>query len=120
VRSPRARRWQDAARMRTNLWVGFLLASALAAGCAAQGKVSYMVTTQPPQAKVESLEPRPGLTYVQGRWENVDGKWLWHDGTWTRQKDGYVWVQGRWADLGGRWQWHPGHWERERAVVVHN
>jgi hypothetical protein len=113
------------AGMTTSRWyrllASVLLASTLAGASACTVRAStrpvYVVDQPPPEPRAARVSHRPGMVYIQGRWEMRDGKWIWRDGMWRRERPNYVWVQGRWVSHGGRWQWHPGHWESDRAVI---
>ncbi len=113
-------------RRMKNLVAAALLALAAGAGCYASGYttgytgVSYVGVdySTPPPAYVEAdlyYEPRPGYTYVNGRYDWVGGQWVWRNGQYVADRPGHVYVQGYWD--GNRW--YDGRWEVQRAGYVY-
>lgn len=98
-------------RMRWTL----LLIPLLMACTVRTGRPVYVVKESPPAQRTEVRDHRPGLVWVEGRWEYVDNQWVWHKGTFTRGHEDQQWVQGRWVKHGDHWQYHPGHWKRLRG-----
>jgi len=107
----RSRRWLTT--------LGFALAvGATAPAClvTAQGQGrwrssgSVVVYDEPPQPQYEQVETRPGYVYIRGRWDFVNGSWVWSPGRWERERSGYAWVDGRWERRGNSWHWVEGQW----------
>jgi hypothetical protein len=67
---------------------------------------------EPPPPRVVYVEaPRPGYTYQPGYWTLDDREWIWVDGTWHRDYQGYRFRPAHWvADRGGHWHLVPGDW----------
>jgi len=75
----------------------------------------YWVEEEPPPPRRYTVIVRPGLVWVDGRWERDSGTWRWRDGYYVRARGDAYYVQGRWVNDGNRWTWRPGHWRGNRA-----
>jgi hypothetical protein len=71
----------------------------------------------PPRAFVVPGRPGPDFVWVEGYWYPVRGRWVWHDGYWTRPPfAGAFWVTPYWS--GGRFV--GGFWDGPRGRMEHN
>ena len=68
------------------------------------------VDEEPPAARDEPVEARPGYVFVPGRWSWQQRQWAWTPGHWERERAGYAWTPGRWERQGPRWIWIEGSW----------
>jgi hypothetical protein len=74
---------------------------------------------EPPPPRAYRVPPRPGPDYVWVEGYNYPqgGRYVWHDGYWTRPPyDGAYWVAP--YHVGG--QYYQGRWEGSRGYVVHD
>src|SRR6266581_3010220 len=99
----------------------FVLASLiLAPAAAANAQVNFRVRIgEPPPPRAYRVPPRPGPDYiwVEGYNYPVGGRWVWHDGYWTRPPyEGAYWVEP--YHSGG--EYYVGHWEGTRGFVRHD
>jgi hypothetical protein len=79
---------------------------------------TYVAYSTPPPEVVDVdvyYEPRPGYTYVNGRYAWVGNQWVWQNGYWIADRPGHVYVQGYWR--GNRW--YDGRWVRQRPGYVY-
>jgi hypothetical protein len=71
----------------------------------------------PPRAYAVPVQPGPDYAWVEGYWYPVNGRYVWHNGYWTREPyAGAYWVAPYWE--GGTY--YAGHWEGRRGNVFHN
>jgi hypothetical protein len=92
----------------------------LAPAAVANAQVNFRIRIgEPPPPVAYRVPPRPGPDYVwvEGYNYPVGGRWVWHDGYWTRPPypDAY-WVEPYY--WGGHY--YVGHWEGRRGVVRHD
>lgn len=83
--------------------------------------IAAIASTPPPVVtQVEYYPPgtRPGFVWVNGRWVNNGGNWVWQPGFWQPERQGYYWVQGAWVPQGNQYAWVEGHWEAPRQGFV--
>jgi hypothetical protein len=89
-------------------------------GTAANAQVSFGITIgRPPAARVEHRPPRPGAesVWVNGYWYPVDGRYVWHEGYWSRPPYGGAhWVNPRYSNR----QFYNGYWDGDRGRIEHN
>ena len=103
--------------MRRLLQTSAVLALLLLVAPAAHAQVSFSfsVGTPPPaRPRAYRVAPRPGPEYhwVEGYWYPRNGRWLWHDGYWTRPPFAEsFWVEPYWN--GGRY--FEGYWDTPRG-----
>jgi hypothetical protein len=74
---------------------------------------------EPPPPRAYRVPPQPGPDYVwvEGYQYPQGGRYVWHDGYWTRPPyDGAYWVAP--YHVGG--QYYPGRWEGSRGYVAHD
>ena len=87
---------------------------------AAHAQISFGIRIgAPPAPRAYRVPPRPGPDYVwvEGYNYPVGGKYVWHDGYWTRPPyEGAYWVEP--YHVGG--QYFAGRWEGSRGVVNHD
>jgi hypothetical protein len=93
------------------------LASAMLTGCVVAPAPGYyaegpvMVAPPAPQVEVVGVAPAPGLVWVGGYWNWVDGRHVWVGGRWQAPPRGYhTWVPHRWVAYRGGWRLERGHW----------
>ena len=101
--------------MKKNLLAAFLLAAGLALGAVSVG----VEIGPPPAPRVLAVpaSPGPGYTWAGGYRYPVSGRYVWHDGYWTRPPYvGATWV-GPMHD--GRY-FHEGYWNGPHGRVEHN
>jgi hypothetical protein len=92
------------------LVAGFVISSALLAGCAGG---SYYVRTGPPAPRygVVGVAPGPGYLWTDGYWDRRGNNWAWVGGSWVRPPRGRrVYVRPEWRQERGGWRLHRGHW----------
>jgi hypothetical protein len=85
----------------------------------AQVSFSFSFGTPPPPPRVYRVPAQPGPAYhwVEGYWYPLNGRWVWHDGYWTRPPfpDAYwvepYWERGRYFE--GYWNTPRGHYDHE-------
>lgn len=105
-----------------------LLAAALGSAPAAFGQVSIGVSIGPPPAprviRVRPRQPGPDFMWVDGYWYAERGRWIWHNGYWTRapfggarwvapRYEGGRFIAGFWDGPGGRVD-HDHHWDKDK------
>jgi hypothetical protein len=111
-----------------------LIGSLLLAAISAFGQVSVGISIgapPPPRVlKVRPASPGPDFMWVDGYWYPVNGRYVWHQGYWTRAPyAGAHWVaphheEGKWFD--GYWDGEHGRvrhdhaWDRERERDYHH
>ena len=84
--------------------------------CVVETRGAVVVDSPPPPPRSRAVvHARQGFVWVDGYWTNMNGKWVWRNGYWERDRMGYVYVQGRWMNRGGRWHWVEPRWERGHA-----
>jgi hypothetical protein len=97
-----------------------LLVLALLAGCAFAAQISIGINIgPPPPPRVVAVPPTPGPGYswIAGYWYPVNGRYVWHDGYWTRPPyAGAHWVEPR-HDGAKYW---AGYWDGPHGRVEHD
>jgi hypothetical protein len=74
---------------------------------------------EPPAPHAYRVPPRPGPDYVwiEGYNYPENGRYVWHDGYWTRPPyAGAYWVE----PYHDGQQYYQGHWEGDHGVVMHD
>jgi hypothetical protein len=85
----------------------------------AQVSFSFSFGGPPPPPRVYRVPAQPGreFQWVEGYWYPLNGRWVWHDGYWTRPPlAGSYWVQPYWQ--GGRY--FEGYWYTPRGPLDHD
>jgi hypothetical protein len=74
----------------------------------------------PPAPPAENPGPPPavGETYVQGTYRYQGGKYVWGKGHWEKPKPGVTLVQAKWEEVGGKWVHHPARFTHAGAVAA--
>jgi hypothetical protein len=104
-----------------------VLASLILAAAIAWGAVSFGISIgPPPPPRVVAVPPSPGPGYswVAGYWYPVSGRYVWHDGYWSRppyegafwvgpRHDGRLYYNGYWDGPHGRIE-HDHRWDHDR------
>ena len=97
--------------------LGVLVLPATAAH--AQVSFGFSFGTPPPPPRVYRVPPPPAPEYqwVEGYWYPINGRWVWHDGYWSRPPlaESY-WVEPYWE--GGRY--FEGYWATPRGHFDHD
>jgi hypothetical protein len=92
----------------------------LGAASAAHAQISFGIRIgEPPAPRAYRVPPRPGPDYVwvEGYQYPEGGRYVWHDGYWTRPPyQGAYWVDP--YHVNG--QYFEGHWEGDRGNVAHD
>jgi hypothetical protein len=92
----------------------------LAPAATAQAQVSFGIRIgEPPPPRVYRVPPQPGPDYVwvEGYQYPQGGRYVWHNGYWTRPPyEGAYWVAP--YHVGG--QYYAGRWEGGRGYVSHD
>ena len=103
------------------MWKRKLLLSALAAASIgmtsvpASAAVGIYVDVAPPPPRYEVVPaPRAGFIWAPGVWEWRNGRHIWVNGHWIRERHGMYWHPDRWEESNGRWAFRRGAWDRER------
>ena len=81
-------------------------------GCASQQSVTQL-PEGPPPPRMQTMPPPPNRQFVwtQGYWD-WRGRWVWVPGHWgPRPRPGSTWVGGRWVRHGRRNVWVHSHWQ---------
>jgi hypothetical protein len=103
-----------------------LLALLLFAGGTVFGAIGVGITIgppPPPRVIAVPASPGPGYTWIAGYWYPVDGRYVWHEGYWSRppfggavwvapHHDGHAFFNGYWEG-GGRRVEHDHHWDHD-------
>ncbi|HVW11359.1 MAG TPA: YXWGXW repeat-containing protein [Bryobacteraceae bacterium] len=97
-----------------------LMVAALAAGTMF-GQVSLGISIgAPPPPRVLRVHPRqpgPDFIWVDGYWYAEGGRWVWHQGYWTRPPyAGATWIAPRYE--GGRF--FAGYWNTPHGRIEHD
>ena len=99
-----------------------LLAAAFAAalmgfGAAAQAQYSAIVSTAPPPPRHEvAPAPRTGHVWAPGHYEWRGSEYVWIEGRWMRDREGYESREPHWVQRGdGSWVLVGNNWEERRA-----
>ena len=98
-----------------------LIGSLLLAATSAFGQVSIGISIgapPPPRVlKVRPASPGPDFMWVDGYWYPVNGRYVWHQGYWTRAPYGGAhWV----APHHEEGKWFEGYWDGEHGRVRHD
>lgn len=98
-----------------------LLATMLLTAGAALAQISVGIRIgAPPPPRVVAVRPAapgPDYAWVDGYWYPVNGRYVWHQGYWTRAPyAGSHWVAPRHDGH----EWFDGYWEGERGRVSHD
>jgi hypothetical protein len=58
--------------------------------------------------------PGPHHIWVEGewRWSRREGRYVWANGYWLKERFGHEWVPGHWVEVEGGVRWEGGHWRR--------
>jgi len=106
--------------MRRALISSAVLSLLLFAAPPAKAQVSFGIQIgqpPPPRAYRVAPEPGPGYEWVEGYWYPVRGRWVWHDGYWTRPPfAGAYWERPYYSN--GRYV--GGYWDNGRRHEDHN
>ena len=105
----------------TKLLQAFAVAAAiLIPASTAHAQISFGIRIgEPPAPRAYRIPPRPGPDYVwvEGYQYPEGGRYVWHDGYWTRPPyEGAYWVEPYY--VGG--QYYAGRWEGSRGNVEHD
>lgn len=90
----------------------------LAPAATANAQISIRIG-EPPPPRAYRVPPQPGpeFVWVEGYYYPVRGRYVWHDGYWTRPPyQGAYWVSP--YHVGG--QYYPGRWEGARGIIRHD
>ena len=90
-----------------------------AAPSGAQVSFGIRIGQPPPPPRSYRVGPQPGPDYewVEGYWYPENGRWIWHNGYWTRPPyEGAYWA----APYYDRGEYFDGRWEGQRGPVNHN
>lgn len=77
----------------------------------AQAAVGVRVAPPAPQVEVVP-EPRRGYVWAPGYWDYRHGHYVWHRGSWVRERRGYRYNAPQWHERNGRWYREGGGWAR--------
>lgn len=66
----------------------------------------------PVKVKARPTKARSGHIWVAGNWKynTRQGRYVWKEGTWLRQRPGFRYREGHWAKAKGGHRWVPGVW----------
>jgi hypothetical protein len=94
--------------MKTIIQLGF----AIILGFTFAGCSGGMVITSRPDTPYYDRPASPGPDYVwiDGDWEWLGGRYVYHNGYWGHPRGGRAWVSGNWEQHGNGWRWHKGRW----------
>jgi len=96
-----------------------LVAVLLLAGGSLFAQVPIIIGPPPPPRVIHVLPPRPSpeFTWINGYWYPVGGRYVWHEGYWTRPPyPGAYWVVPR--HEGGRY--YGGYWDGTHGRFEHD
>jgi len=106
--------------MRKTIGTLALLGMLLPVASVAQAQISFGFRIgEPPAPRAYRVPPQPGPDYVWVEGYNYPegGRYVWHDGYWTRPPyEGAYWVEP--YHVNG--QYFAGHWEGSRGNVAHD
>lgn len=75
--------------------------------------VDISIGTPPPAVLVEPVPPpRKGYVWIPGYWRWNGVSHVWVKGHWAGARHGYHYVPEAWVNVNGRWVFHPGYWTR--------
>jgi len=95
----------------------FLFAPASLANAQVSFGISIGQPPPPPRAYRVPVQPGPDYEWVEGYWYPMGGRWVWHNGYWTRPPyEGAYWA----APYYDRGQYFEGRWEGPRGAINHN
>jgi len=85
--------------------------------CSAYGSGALEVDVAPPAPVVEQTTIREGYVYTPGYWryEEPSRKHVWVKGDYVPERRGEHWVAHEWRENNGRYLFNEGHWERDKA-----
>lgn len=102
--------------MLTRLILGAAMAAAgVLAPAAVAGDIQWGVSVDiapPAPMVVVNPPPRPGYLWAPGYWGWSDGRHVWLNGSWLRERPGYAYWQPRWVMRDGYWWLQRGQWAR--------
>ena len=102
--------------MLTKLLLGAAMAAASApvpaAGAETQGSVAVSIAPPGPVLWV-TPPPRPDYLWAPGYWGWSNGRHVWLNGGWLRDRPGYAYWQPRWVTRDGHWWLQRGQWARD-------
>jgi len=78
------------------------------------GGPEFVVRSQPPPERIETIgiSPGPGYVWIRGHWGWRHEQWEWVGGRWDRAaQPGSVWISGQWVARGNGWVWMEGHYD---------
>ena len=92
-----------------------------AAASTASAQVSFDIHIghPPPAPRAYHVAPQPGPDYewIEGYWYPANGKYVWHQGYWTRPPyQGAYWIQPYYENG----HYYSGRWEGHDGVIAHN
>jgi hypothetical protein len=95
----------------------FIAVAAAAAPTLAAPPVAHPVAwiaheAPPPLREEHAPPPRHGYVWVPGYWTWQGRHYVWHAGTWVRERHGYHYVTPTWVERNGHWEFHGGRWDR--------
>jgi hypothetical protein len=74
---------------------------------------NVIIEIAPPDARVEVVPvQRHGYTWAPGYWGWQRNQHVWVKGHPIRARSGYAWTSDRWNQVNGRYQFQPGRWTR--------
>jgi WXXGXW repeat (2 copies) len=99
--------------LRKLLLCGAIALGAAAVPIASNAEKVIVVQSAPPAVRVETVpEVRSGYVWAPGYWGWNGHKHAWVKGHMIRERAGYHWAPHRWEERDGRWHLHEGSWER--------
>jgi hypothetical protein len=96
-----------------------LLLLACTSAASAQISFNIHIGTPPPAPRAYRVPPQPGPDYewVEGYWYPVNGRYVWHNGYWTRPPYPGAYWEAPYYDRG---EYYPGHWDGRQGEVHHD
>jgi len=94
-----------------SMLLALVLAGGISSGSALARSV--VIEIAPPPGRIEIVPvQRHGYTWAPGYWGWQKNRHVWVNGHSMPTRSGYAWTSDRWNQLDGRYQFQPGRWTR--------
>ena len=104
--------------MRMNRSLAAVLFLLLASVPSAEAQVRVTIAPPAPRVEVRPVQPSPRHVWAPGYWHWRGGRHAWVGGRFVMPPaPGRTWVEARWVNEGGQWVFYDGRWDGGGVVV---